>query len=186
MRGLDAQLALLLNGMAGQSPFLDGAIVFLASYLAYGLLVLLLVFALLSSYLWREKMELLLIAGVSALVARFGVAEFIRLFYHRPRPFTDLPVDQLLTSTEWSFPSGHATFFFALATAVYLYNKKWGITFFIMTILMTISRVIVGIHYPLDILGGAIIGIGVGCATFYLVRTVTTAPPTHENTTATY
>ena len=166
MKGLDAQLALLLNDIVGQSPFLDGVIVFLASYLAYGLLALLLVFALLSSYSWRERAELLLVAGVSALVARFGVAELIRFFYHRPRPFTDLPVDQLLTSTEWSFPSGHATFFFALATVVYLYDKKWGTGFFIAVTLMTVSRVIAGIHYPLDILGGAFIGIIVAYGVF--------------------
>lgn len=180
MRGPDAELALLLNDLVGVSPFLDDVIVFLASYLAYGLLALLLVFVFLSSYSWRERTEVLLVAGVSALVARFGIAELIRLFYHRPRPFTDLPVDQLLTSTAWSFPSGHATFFFALATAVYLYNKKWGIGFFVAVTLMTVSRVIAGIHYPLDILGGALIGIIVAYGAFRGARWLSeTATPTH-------
>jgi undecaprenyl-diphosphatase len=170
---LDTQLFYFLNNLAGQSPILDGTIVFLASYLAYiaGIFFLALVFF--SQYSKRKKWELLLVVGISALVARFGVTELVRLFIHRPRPFLSLPVHQLLTDSAWSFPSGHATFFFALSTAVYLYNKKWGIWFFIATILITVSRVIAGIHYPSDIVGGALIGIMVAYVTFYFVRRLT-------------
>ena len=57
-----------------------------------------------------------------------------------------------------------------MATAVYLYNKKWGIGFFIATILITMSRVIAGVHYPSDILDGAAIGILVAYATAAVVR----------------
>lgn len=166
----DIQLLYLLNSAAGKSPLLDGLIVFLASYLAYIVVIIFLALVSISQYSKREKWEILLVVGVSTLVARFGVTELIRLFIHRPRPFSDLPVNQLLTSTEWSFPSGHATFFFALSTAVYLYNKKWGIWFFIATIFITVSRVISGIHYPSDIIGGAFIGIVVAYATFYIAR----------------
>src|SRR3989338_6972595 len=112
-------------------------------------------------------MQIFLVTVISAFVARFGITEIIRFFYHRPRPFLALPVHQLLTENAWSFPSGHATFFFAIATAIYLYNKKWGTFFFIASILMTVSRVIAGIHYPSDIIGGAFIGIAVALATFY-------------------
>jgi undecaprenyl-diphosphatase len=58
-----------------------------------------------------------------------------------------------------SFPSGHAAIFFAIATAVYLYNKKLGIWFFVVAILMGMARIFVGVHWPSDILGGAVIGI---------------------------
>mgnify|MGYP001558745976 FL=1 len=83
---------------------------------------------------------------------------------------------QLLTESSWSFPSGHATFFFALATAVYFYNKKWGIGFFIATIFITVSRVIAGIHYPSDIIGGAFIGILVAYATYYFTVRAIASP----------
>jgi len=168
---LDTQLFYLLNNLAGQSQLFDGVIVFLASYLAYILIIAYLAFVFFSQYQRREKLQILFITGISVIVARFGVAELIRLFYQRPRPFSVLDnVQQLLTSNEWSFPSGHATFFFALATAVYLYNKKWGIGFFIATILITVSRVIAGIHYPSDIIAGAVIGIAVAYTVFYLTR----------------
>lgn len=168
---IDTQLFYLLNSLVGQSLFLDKLIVFLASYLAYILVVLLLALLLFSQYSRPEKLQMLLVAGVSVVIARFGITELIRLFYHRPRPFSALDnVRQLLTNGEWSFPSGHATFFFALSTAVYLYNKKWGIGFFAATILMTMSRVIAGIHYPSDVVGGAVVGIIVA---YIIFRTLT-------------
>lgn len=182
---LDIQLFQLFNSIAGQSRFLDEVIVSLASYLAYLVPVVLLAFVFFSQYSKREKWQLLFVVAVSGIIARFGVTELIRFFYHRPRPFVDLPIHQLLTSNEWSFPSGHAAFFFAFSTAVYLYNKKWGISFFVATILMTVSRVIAGIHYPSDILGGAVIGILVAYATFYLARRLTT-PQARETTIPTY
>lgn len=167
---LDTQLFYLLNNLAGKSQFFDNVVIFLASYFPYILIIVFLALVFFSQHQKLEKLEILLTIGISSVIARFGVTEIIRFFYHRPRPFTDLSVNHLLTSNEWSFPSGHSAFFFALSTAVYLYNKKWGILFFIGAILITISRVIAGIHYPSDIIGGAIIGIVVACVTYYLVR----------------
>lgn len=170
---LDTQLFFFLNGLAGQSLFFDGIIVFFASYLAYLMPVIFLGLVFFSSYSRREKWILLVVAGAASVIARFGVAELIRLFYHRPRPFLVLPdVHALFTDSAWSFPSGHATFFFAFSTAVYLYNKKWGIGFFVATVLITVSRVIAGVHYPSDIIGGAIIGIIVAYITVYIARRV--------------
>lgn len=180
----DTQLLYALNSLAGRSPLLDGGIVFFASYVPYVVVILFLMWAFFRSRR-GERGEMLLVAGLAAFVARFGVTELIRLFYQRPRPFLDLPVHQLLTSREWSFPSGHATFFFALATAVYLYDKKWGAGFFIAALLIAISRVAAGVHYPSDIVAGFLIGAAVAYAAFYLVRKIS-APPAPKTTIATY
>ncbi|MBI4089009.1 phosphatase PAP2 family protein [Candidatus Kaiserbacteria bacterium] len=169
----DAQLALFLNGIVGQSRFLDGLVIFLASYLGYILVALLSFLLYFSQYQRREKLQIFFVAIISSVIARAGITELIRYLYHRPRPFAELPVNELFTDTAWSFPSGHATFFFALAMAVYLYNKKWGIFFFGAALLITTSRVIAGIHYPSDILGGAVIGIAVACVTFYVAQKMT-------------
>jgi undecaprenyl-diphosphatase len=166
---LDTQLFYLLNNLAGQSPFFDRIIVFFASCLPYILVTLFLVLLFFSQYSKQEKWQIFLVVSISSLIARLGITELIRFFYHRPRPFLVLPVHQLLADTSWSFPSGHATFFFAMATAVFLYNRKVGIVFFAAVILITVSRVITGIHYPSDIVGGAIIGIAVAYTTFYYV-----------------
>ena len=169
---IDTQLFYLFNNLAGQSPLFDAVVVFFASYLAYILTGLFIVLVFLSQYPKRKKLYILLMTAAAVLVARFGVTELIRIFYQRPRPFLTLPAHRLLYDSAWSFPSSHATFFFAMSTIVYLYSRKWGVFFFVATILMTSGRVIAGIHYPSDILGGAVIGIVVAYATFYLVRRV--------------
>lgn len=174
---LDTQLFFFLNAVAGWSPLSDAVVVFFAAYLSYVIPCILLLFVLVSAYPRREKIEILLVAAVSATIARYGVTELVRLVYHRPRPFLVSPVHQLLTSNEWSFPSGHAAVFFALATVVYLYHKKWGIFFFIAAVLMTTSRVIAGIHYPSDILGGALVGIGAAYATTHFFKKVVPIRP---------
>ena len=86
----------------------------------------------------------------------------------RPRPCTILPEDfvhLLVTCTNYSFPSSHAVNNFALATFLTYYYSRWRWAFFSFATVIALSRVIVGVHYPSDILGGAIIG--VSCA--YLI-----------------
>ena len=167
---LDTQIFFFLNDFAGQSPFLDSVIVFFASYLAYILVAAFVAFLFFSAYTKREKWEILAVTVISAGIARGFITEVIRYFYHRPRPFTELGIHPLFTDSAWSFPSGHATFFFAMATAIYLYNRKWGMWFFAGTVLVTLARVAAGVHYPSDILGGAIIGVFTGYFTYRAVR----------------
>ena len=158
---LDTNLFLLLNNLAGRSHIFDLLIIFCGQYLAYLLVGAFLILA----YQTRNR-SIFWVPLIAALIARLGITELIRFFYHRPRPFIVYPVHSLLSDSAWSFPSGHATFFFALATGVYFSNNKWGILFFLATLVITIARVIAGVHYPSDIFGGMLIGI----ATVYLVR----------------
>lgn len=168
---LDTNIAFLLNGLVGRSPLIDGVIVFFASYLPWLLVIVFLAWLYLSSVPKKEKLYLFSVATLSALVARFGITELIRFFYHRPRPFMAYSqIHSLFSDNEWSFPSGHSTFFFAIATAVFLYNKKWGAGLFIGTLLVTISRVIAGVHYPSDILGGMLIGMATAYIVFYFAE----------------
>ncbi len=156
---LDIKLLYLLNNFAGKYPIFDTFIVFLASYLQYLLVIAFLLLLYFSQSARQEKLRLFWVTTISIIVARLGITELIRFFYHRPRPFVTYQVHQLLSENEWSFPSGHSAFFFAMATAIYFYNQKWGIGFLIAAILMNLSRITAGVHYPTDILGGAIIGI---------------------------
>ena len=163
---LDTQMFSLIHGLAGQSPLLDWLIVFFALYFPYLVVAGLLILLAAAEKSRREKTQILLVAGGSAIVARLGAVELIRFFYHRPRPFTTFSSDPLFSDTAWSFPSGHATFFFALATGVYLYNKRWGIAFFVAAALISIGRVIAGVHYPSDVVAGALIGAGIAYGGF--------------------
>lgn len=167
---LDVKLLYFFNNLTGKFQIFDTLVVFLASYLEYSLVAVFFLFLYFSGYSRQEKIHIFWTTAISVSVARLGITEIIRLFFHRPRPFAVLQVHQLFSENEWSFPSGHSAFFFAMAMAIYLYNKKWGVWFFVGAILMNLSRIITGVHYPSDILGGIIVGILVAYATFYLVE----------------
>lgn len=164
---LDVPLLYWLNNLTGKSRIFDTFIIFLASYSPYFLVAAFLVLLYFAAYSRREKFYIFWTTIISIGVARGVITEIIRFFYHRPRPFLVYQLHQLISGHRWSFPSGHAAFFFAMATAIYLYNKKWGLWFFIAALLMNISRIAAGVHYPSDILGGMIIGILVAYVIFY-------------------
>jgi undecaprenyl-diphosphatase len=169
---MDEKSVYVLNGLTGHSPVFDVVIILFASYLPYLMVVTYLLFVHFSPYSRIEKYQFFWLTVISGGIARFGVNEIIHLFYHRSRPFISHRLHPLLFENGWSFPSGHATFFFAAATVIYLYNKKWGIGFFVATLVATISRVAAGLHYPSDIIGGMIIGIFTAYAVFQLtIRT---------------
>ncbi len=169
---LDTQLFYFLHSLAGQSPFLDYGIIFFAAYFPYLLILAFVALVAWSAYPRREKLEILFVTAFSSLVARFGATELIRVFYHRPRPFITIPIHNLITETSWSFPSGHATFFFGMAMAVFLYNKRWGSWFFGAAALIGASRVVAGVHYPSDVFGGALIGMAVAYIVDFGVRRI--------------
>jgi len=159
---LDIIIFQKINNLVHISSFLDYIGIFLADYLEYFLIILALFFLFLPKAKFVRKRLIIISAFISAIISRFFITEIIRFFYHRPRPYIVLESAQKIISENKdfsSFPSGHAAFFFALAMGIYFYNKKLGILFFIATILMGIARIFVGVHWPTDILGGAIIGI---------------------------
>lgn len=166
----DLNIFYFFNNLTGKSRIFDIFVIFLAGYFQYFLIAIFLLLLFFSGYAKREKLRLFWVTFISITVARLGVVELIRFFYHRPRPFIVHQVRQLLYENDWSFPSGHSAFFFAMAMAIYLYNKKWGIGFFLAAILINISRIIAGVHYPSDIIGGAIIGIAVAYIVFYFAE----------------
>lgn len=169
-----------LNGWAFWKPWLDGVIVFRASYLGYFVVVALFLFGLFSFLPMfpravrarRKNWEMIFVALLAGGIARLGIVELIRLFWHRLRPFEVLQnVHQLLWHDhEASFPSGHATFFFAIAAVVGRYYPKTSILFYLAALNLSAARVMAGIHWPSDIIAGAIIGVATGLVTASLWR----------------
>jgi undecaprenyl-diphosphatase len=70
---------------------------------------------------------------------------------------------------DWSFPSGHTVNVFAAATAIFLCHKKTGVIALILAALVAFSRLYVGVHYPTDVLVGAVIGILFALLVHYLI-----------------
>ena len=167
---LDIQAFFLLNTIAGQSPIIDSLIVFCANYLAYVVVISFVLLFAFSSYTHMEKLRILLVALASTLLARGIITESIRFFYHRPRPFITYDVHQLIAENSWSFPSGHSITFFALATVIYFYNKKWGYWFLGVAAVIAVARVVAGVHYPSDVIGGALLGAACGYGVYYIAE----------------
>lgn len=139
----------------------DLIVIFSAQYLPY---VLFAVFLIL--FFKNPRKDFLLVPLASALISRYVFTELIRFFYYRPRPFAVQNISALVESIpSSSFPSGHAAFFFALSAGVYSFNKKAGLWFFAASIVIGLSRVLAGVHYFSDILGG----LAVGILSFWLV-----------------
>ncbi|MEA3344373.1 MAG: phosphatase PAP2 family protein [Patescibacteria group bacterium] len=153
---MDLYLFRLINQFALQWSWLDNVFVFFAEYFQYIVIAFLFVFLFIK---FQKYWEMVVLTIISAMFSRFIVVEIIRWFWQRSRPFVDNNVNLLITHNQASFPSGHASFFFAIATIVYLYNKRIGILFIASAFLISLSRVFCGIHWPSDILAGAVVGI---------------------------
>lgn len=156
---MDKQIFEFIIGLASQYKLLDWLGIFLAQYLAYILVIAFIVLVLLEKK-WKQRCYDLFLGLMSVLLARGLVAEVIKFLYQRPRPYVELVFKPLIDiDFSSAFPSGHASLFFALATTTFLINKKWSYYFFAGAFLMGLARIYVGVHWPLDILGGMVVGV---------------------------
>ena len=91
----------------------------------------------------------------------WGVTILLKYIFSSPRPFISvLDAHVLLSYVGFdSFPSGHATFFAALATSVYLFHKKSGRVLYVCALIIGVARIMAGLHFPIDIISGYVIGI---------------------------
>src|SRR6185436_9228936 len=124
---MDLTLFYFVHGFAGLSAWGDALIVFFAETYLY-VVLLVFVFAALRAYMRTRQMFSIINYGIAlaaAIVARLGVTEVIRHFYHNDRPYTAIAgLSHLINDTASSFPSGHTIFIFALAAAAHFFNKK--------------------------------------------------------------
>jgi undecaprenyl-diphosphatase len=106
---------------------------------------------------------MLVTAGV---LAADMLALVLKLAGGRRRPFLTNPEQDPLVGTpiDLSFPSGHAATSFAGATLLAWYAPRLAVPLYALAALVAWSRVYVGVHYPLDILAGAALGVAVGLA----------------------
>jgi len=159
---IDLKIFYFFNNLAGKKAILDYFFIFLSAYLEYFVVFGFLLFLLLwKKYAKNDKIKISAFIFGSALIARLVVAEIIRFFYYRPRPFLVYDVNQLVNESSSSFPSGHAIFFFALAAGAYAYNKKVGVILLVIAAIISLARIITGVHYPSDILGGFLLGLAI-------------------------
>lgn len=102
---------------------------------------------------------ILILAG---LTVSYYATSVIKDLVRRPRPFMSLAdVNSLAAGKGFSFPSGHATIAFMAAFILSRYFKKpfW---LFLLASLVAVSRVYLGVHYPIDVVAGSCLGLVLG------------------------
>lgn len=149
-------LFFLISGLNNQYPALDYIMIFGAEYLIYFAFILMFVLA-----VWggsNEKKALLL--TLFCLPILVIIIKVIHLFFFEPRPFISFDISPLIPyKADASFPSRHASIISSLAFAYTYLKSKWAPFFLIIMIWVGLSRIYVGVHYPLDIIGGFLVGI---------------------------
>ncbi len=100
-------------------------------------------------------------AVISAFIA-WLIGKFLKDFFAVPRPYLVNGTNPLAGHfSGGSFPSNHTAAAFAVSVSIFLHKHKWGIPLIILSLIIGISRILGGVHYPLDIIGGIIIGTAV-------------------------
>ena len=144
---------------------LPGTVVtLLASFLVWGMFLGLFVLWIVDG---RAKRAFALHGFFASLIS-WVVAEMVKTLFPVARPFTangEAPMTFTVPGLNSSFPSTHTAVAFSLGITIWLHNRKIGILFLLMAFLVGLGRVLANVHYPLDVLAGAILGSVVAFAT---------------------
>lgn len=115
-----------------------------------------------------------IIVAIALIIGTIAGNLILKNLFARERPFILNPdmVENIIISlpSGYSFPSGHTRSSFEAAFAIFLCNKKWGIPALILAALIGFSRNYLYVHYPTDVIAGAILGIVIGFASYFIYQ----------------
>jgi len=164
---VDRNLFLVLNGL--NSPFWDQVMWIISGRLTWLPLYLAIVAWLIYKFRWKAVI-IIIMAALLIIMSDQGSVRLLKELVHRPRPCHDPEISQLVhlvkghCGGEYGFVSAHAANTFALAALTLMLVRKWYYTVFIIfwAALVSYSRIYLGVHYPGDVIGGAVFGLLLG------------------------
>ncbi len=161
---IDYQLTRAATELGGQEPLRDSVVGATADLLPY-FFTAAGVWIFLSGRTKRqkEKGHDAVFAAIGAVLLAIGTRWLIGEVFHRDRPFVTHQLHHLdlVDPLEQSFPSGHAMVLFAFAGTIYFIgnHRKWGVALLTVAAVVAVARVAAGVHYPSDVIAGALIGL---------------------------
>ncbi|MQR94317.1 phosphatase PAP2 family protein [Fictibacillus phosphorivorans] len=157
---------MFINEIVTRYPFIDDFMIVFAEYVQYA-------FVLLIIMLWwrnRNNDRVTAFQVLFAFTLSYSLNRLIELFIYRERPFISHDIVQLVEHTaNSSFPSDHASSAISIAVTLLLVTIRFRYIWCLAAILITFSRVWVGVHYPLDVIAGALNGILIALITHFLL-----------------
>lgn len=112
--------------------------------------------------------NILIFLALGAVLANLIIKPLVA----RDRPcwiMEDIPL-LIAVPHDFSFPSGHTLHSVGVALVIFLYDKRIGIPSLILAALIAFSRLYLFVHFPSDVLGGALIGAALAVGTYYLTK----------------
>ncbi|GAB0168449.1 phosphatase PAP2 family protein [Lysinibacillus sp. CTST325] len=157
-----------INDLAGRYPLLDKGMIFITDSVPYIVIVFMLFLWFTANKEKRAEKQYTAIYIVFTCLLGLGLNALIHFVNYHPRPFITYNVHQLVPhADDSSFVSDHSVLVFSLACTLLLRKDSWKYPVLVWAILVGISRIFVGVHYPADVIGGALLSLG---ASFVIIK----------------
>ncbi|MBJ8106024.1 MULTISPECIES: undecaprenyl-diphosphatase [Bacillus cereus group] len=160
-----------INDLGKQYSSLNSTMVFLAEYMVYFLGLIIIAYWFTQS----RKNKMMIIQAMVAFITAEIIGKLAGKLHLNYQPFTVLPnVNKLVDhAVDNSFPSDHTILFFSICFSFWLVRKKARWLWLVLAFCVAISRIWVGVHYPFDVLTGALIGIISALFSYWLTPKIT-------------
>ena len=171
----DEEIFRAIYSVVHRSAILDGVIIFSAKYLVWFIVAGALVKLFQKSNwgehfsAWQNRFQTLALGLIAVILSRGIIANILHSFVESPRPFVALGIEPLFNHLAVnSLPSGHIALLMPIVLTLFLLSRRAGRWGMLLTLIVGLSRVASGIHWPSDIVTGILIGL----ASFALVHSI--------------
>ncbi len=113
----------------------------------------------------------LMVLTLVAFILSFLLAKIAAILVYNPRPFVTEHIQPLFAhAADNGFPSDHTLLTATIASVIFVFNRRWGVLLFILSLLIGLARVLAYVHQPLDIVGSVLIAVSMTWVAFGLSK----------------